>query len=101
MTMNATAGLRDATSGRDHAAFAVTDQPDFLRVDFGPCPQVGDPRFGVRRKIDGGRRGEYAAGLADAPIVGAEDSDAATSQVIGQDQKRPMPQDRLVPILRA
>ena len=77
------AGMR-GNQGRDHSAFAVADEADFLLVKFLARFQVSEGRFGVAGKIFGRRICIISRGLADSTFIEAQNGDAFSREMVCQ-----------------
>ena len=84
----------------DQAALAVAHQADLLRVDLLAAFEEVDPGLHVGGEVGARCLGVVARGPAHPAIVDAQHRHAPAGEVVGQDEERLMPEQRLVAVLR-
>src|SRR4029077_17723170 len=87
--------------GRDQSAFAVANEADFPGVDLLAGFQISEGGFGIVRKVLHRGAGEVTCGLSDSAFIKAKNGDAFSRQVVRQDEKRTMPDERFIAVVRS
>ena len=85
---------------RDHPALTVPNQSNFVRIDLGARFEIRHARLRVGCKVRRRCPGENSRRLANPSIIGSQHGNSAPRQVVRQNQKRFVPQQTLVAILR-
>ena len=91
-------GMR-SYQGRDHAAFAMTNEADFLWINFLASLQIGEGRLGVGGEALHRRVRVVSGGLAVSAFVEAQNGDAFSRQVIRKHQEGTMPSEGFVAVI--
>src|SRR6266436_9039520 len=84
----------------DQTTFAVADQADFRCGNFLAGFQIGEGGIGVARKIFRRSIAVIASGLAVSALIETKNGNAFSGKVVGQDQKRAMPSERFIAVVR-
>src|SRR5581483_2771088 len=85
----------------DDRAFAMSDQANFVGINFRVTLQKGDTRFSICSEIGRGGQGEAAGGLAETAVVGTQHRYSPAGQIVGQNEKRLVTENGFVAVLRA
>src|SRR6266446_5141946 len=78
----------------------MTDEANFLRVNFLARFKVGENGFGVARKISGRRVRVIAGGLADPAFIKTKNGNALSREMVCQHEKGTMSNEALIAIVR-